>query len=81
MVCSAVLDVCIVVGVCVALAAGVCGVVGVCGMLAKVLAASVLRFFDAEVKSISQIRWNGDANFASVGSSQYAGTSVTDASF
>ena len=42
-------------------------------MLAKVLAVSVLRFFDAEVKSISRIRWNGDANFAGVGNSQYAG--------
>ena len=49
-------------------------------LLGKVLAASVLRFFDAEVKSISRIRWNGDANFAGVGNSQYAGTSVTDAS-
>ena len=72
---------CVFVGVCVALAAGVCEFVGVCGVLAKVLAASVLRFLDAEVKSISRIRWKGDTNLAGVGNSQYAGTSVTDASF
>ena len=54
----AVLDVCGVVGVCISLAVGVCEVVGVCGVLGKVLAVSVLRFFDAEVKSISRIRWN-----------------------
>ena len=61
--------VCGFVGVCVSLAVGVCGVVCGCGVLGKVLAASVLRFCDAEVKSISRIRWNGDANFAGVGNS------------
>ena len=55
-----------------------CVAVGVCG---KVLAVNVRRFFDAELKSISRIRWNGAANLAVVGNSQHAGTVVTGASF